>query len=69
MTKGGLRASGVGLLISLTGTLLLFAHTTDKYHSAIQDIGSIAVAYLGLILFGISVSVTGVAVLLWAERE
>jgi hypothetical protein len=61
MAKIGLSVNAVGLLISITGTVLLFQHTTNKYHSAIQDIGSIAVAYLGLILLGISVSVTGVA--------
>jgi hypothetical protein len=43
--------------------LLLFLHTTSKYHSAIQDIGSIAVAYLGLVLLGVCISVTGVALL------
>jgi len=56
--------NAVGLLISITGTLLLFLHTTNQYHAAIQDIGSIAVGYLGLILLGVSVSVTGVALLL-----
>jgi len=64
MEKVGLSVNAVGLLISVTGTVLLFQHTTNKYHSAIQDIGSIAVAYLGLILLGVSVSVTGVALLL-----
>lgn len=69
MTKVGLSTSVVGLLISIAGTVLLFAHTTDEYHSAIQDIGSIAVAYLGLILLGATVSITGVAVLLSANAE
>ena len=64
MRKAGLSVSTVGLVISVVGTLLLFQHTTSEYHSAIQDIGSIAVAYLGVILLGLSVSVTGVAVLL-----
>lgn len=64
MTKLGLWANAVGLLISIAGTLLLFTHVTNKYHSAIQDIGSIAVGYLGLILLGVSVSITGVALLL-----
>ena len=64
MAKRGLWTSAGGLLVSAVGTLLLFLHTTSRYHSAIQDIGSIAVAYLGLVLLGVSVSVTGVAVAL-----
>ena len=64
MAKIGLWTNAAGLLISLVGTLLLFLHTTSQYHSAIQDIDSIALGYLGLILFGVSVSVTGVALLL-----
>ncbi|WP_311174150.1 hypothetical protein [Halobellus ordinarius] len=64
MPKAGLWANAVGLLISIVGTLLLFSHTTNQYHSAIQDLGSIAIAYLGLILLGISVSLTGLALLL-----
>ena len=64
MAKVGLWTSTVGLGISIAGTLLLFLHTTNKYHSSIQDIGSMAVGYVGLILLGISVSVTGVALLL-----
>lgn len=64
MGRVGLSVSAVGLVLSVVGTLLLFQHTTSEYHSAIQDIGSIAVAYLGVILLGLSVSVTGVAVLL-----
>lgn len=64
MAKLGMWTNVVGLLVSTVGTLLLFLHTTNKYHSAIQDIGSIAVGYLGLILLGISVSATGVALLL-----
>ena len=69
MAKAGLSVNAVGLLISITGTVLLFQHTTNKYHSAIQDIGSIAVAYLGLILLGVSVSVTGVALLLRTNAD
>jgi len=64
MARVGLSVNAVGLLISITGTVLLFQHTTNKYHSAVRDIGSIAVAYLGVILLEISVSVTGVALLL-----
>lgn len=64
MPKVGLSVNVVGLLVSTAGTLLLFLHTTNEYHSAIQDIGSIAVAYLGLILLGVPISVTGVALLL-----
>ena len=64
MRSVGLSVSAVGLVISVVGTLLLLQHTTSEYHSAIQDIGSIAVAYLGVILLGLCVSVTGVAVLL-----
>lgn len=64
MANLGLSVNAVGLLVSIVGTLLLYSHTTDEYHSAIQDIGSIAFAYLGLILLGVSISVTGVALLL-----
>jgi hypothetical protein len=69
MGKVGLLVNAVGLLISITGTVLLFQHTTNKYHAAIQDIGSIAIAYLGLILLGVSVSVTGVALLLRTSAD
>ena len=69
MARVGLSVNAVGLLISVTGTVLLVQHTTNKYHSAIQDIGSIAVAYLGVILLGVSVSVTGVALLLWTNAD
>ncbi|MDB2223170.1 hypothetical protein PN419_04970 [Halorubrum ezzemoulense] len=64
MAKLGLVVNAVGLLLSAVGTLLLYAHVTDEYHSHIQDIGSIAVGYLGVILFGMSVSLTGIALLL-----
>lgn len=64
MVKLGLWTNGVGLLISIAGALLLYFHVSNRYHSSIQDIGSIAVAYLGLIILGVSVSVTGVALLL-----
>lgn len=64
MAKVGLSTSVAGLLISIAGTVLLLLHTTNQYHSSIQDLGSIAVGYVGLILLGISVSVTGVALLL-----
>ncbi len=69
MRKIGLLVSIIGLLISVTGTVVLYQHTTNRYHSAIVDIGSIAVAYLGLILLGISVSVTGIALLLWTNTN
>ena len=69
MEKVGLSVNAVGLLISITGSVLLFLHTTNKYHSAIQDIGSIAVAYLGLILLGVSVSVTGVALIVRTNSD
>lgn len=64
MAKPGLKVNAVGLPLSAVGTLLLYAHVTDEYHSHIRDIGSIAVGYLGVILFGISVSLTGLALLL-----
>jgi hypothetical protein len=67
MAKVGVWTSAVGLLISFAGTLLLFLHVTNKYHSAIQDIGSIAIGYLGLIVLGVSVSVTGLVLLLRTE--
>jgi len=69
MAKIGLWINAVGLLISITGVLLLFLHTTNQYHSSIQDIGSIAVGYLGFILLGISVSLTGVALVLRGTNE
>jgi hypothetical protein len=69
MAQAGLVAAVVGLLVSTAGTVLLFLHTTNEYHAAIQDIGSIAVAYLGLVLLGISVSVTGVALLLRTQSS
>jgi hypothetical protein len=64
MARVGLSFTATGLLVSIVGTLLLFVHTTNEYHSSIQDIGSIAVAYLGLVILGVSISVTGVGVLL-----
>jgi hypothetical protein len=64
MPKVGLWTNAVGVSLSVAGTLLLFTHVTNKYHSAIQDLGSIAVGYLGIILLGVSVSITGVALLL-----
>ena len=69
MPTVGLSVSVVGLLVSIAGSLLLFLHTTNRYHSAIQDIESIAVAYLGLIILGMSVSVTGVALLVRTNHE
>ena len=69
MVKIGLWTTGAGLLISVLGSLLLFSHVTNEYHSAIQDMGSIAVGYIGLILVGVSVSLTGVALLLSAQIE
>lgn len=64
MGRLGLWMNAMGLSISAIGTLLLFMHVTNEYHSSIQDIGSIAIGYLGLILLGVSVSITGVALLL-----
>jgi hypothetical protein len=69
MRTVGLFTNAVGLLISIAGTLLLFLHTTNKYHAAIQDMESVAVAYLGLVLLGVSVSVTGVALLVSADSD
>lgn len=63
MARSGLVVNAVGLLVSVAGTLLLFAHVTNRYNAAIQDMGSIAVGYLGLIVLGVSISVTGVALL------
>ena len=63
MAKGGVLTSVGGLLVSAAGTVLLFLHATSEYHSAIQDMETIAVAYLGLVLLGVSMSVTGVALL------
>jgi hypothetical protein len=69
MRKAGLLVSGVGLLISIVGTVVLYSHTTNRYHSAIVDIGSVAFAYLGIILLGISVSATGIAILLYINAD
>jgi hypothetical protein len=69
MAKLGSITSAAGLLVSIAGTLLLFLHVTNKYNSAIQDMESIAVGYLGLILLGLSASVTGVALLLREQVE
>jgi len=69
MARVGLSVNILGLLISIIGTVLLFQHTTNKFNSAIQDMGSIAVAYLGLILLGIAVSVTGVALLIRTDVD
>jgi hypothetical protein len=67
MVELGLWTNAAGLLISSAGTVLLLMHTTNQYHSAIHDIGSIAVGYVGLILLGVSVSLTGVALILSAN--
>lgn len=69
MRKAGLLVNGVGLLISIIGTVVLYTHTTNRYHSAIVDIGSVAFAYLGIILLGISVSATGIAILLYINAD
>jgi Ni,Fe-hydrogenase I cytochrome b subunit len=69
MAKPGLLTSAGGLLVSAVGTLLLFLHATSKYHAAIQDMGTIAVAYLGVVLLGVSMSVTGVALLSAEEGD
>lgn len=61
MPDRGPAVSAVGVATSALGTLLLFAHATNKYHAAIQDMDTIAVAYLGLIGLGATVSVAGVA--------
>lgn len=69
VTKLGLWVNAVGLSMSIVGTLLLFLHVTNRYHSAIQDMNSIALGYLGLILLGVCVAVTGVGVLLSGDSE
>ena len=69
MAKPGVTVSAVGLLVSVASTLLLFAHVTNQYHSHIQDMGSIAVGYLGAILCGLTLSVTGVALLLRRDAD
>jgi hypothetical protein len=48
---------------------VLYAHVTDRNHSQTADIGSVAVGYLGAILFGVSVSLSGTALLLWEPRD
>lgn len=67
MRKVGLWVNVIGVTISFIGTVQLLLHVTSKYHSAIQDIGSIAVGYLGIILFGVSISVTGGALVVGAK--
>ncbi|WP_424015824.1 hypothetical protein ACOZ35_07845 [Halorubrum xinjiangense] len=69
MKRLGLSVSVAGLALSVASTLLLLTHVTDQYHSHIQDIGSIAVGYLGAIVCGLSLSVTGVALLLWGRGD
>jgi len=69
MARVGIWTGVTGLAISGLGTLLLFAHVTSEYHAAIQDMDSIAVGYLGLILFGVCVSVTGLTVKLRAAGD
>jgi len=69
MAKIGFWVNGAGLVISITATLLLFMHVTNKWNSNIQDMGSIAIGYLGLILLGIAVSVTGIGLLLVTELD
>ena len=69
MAETGLTVSALGLATSALGTLLLFAHVTSRYNAAIQDIESIAVGYLGLIVFGATISITGVALLVSARGE
>jgi hypothetical protein len=69
MVNTGILTSAVGVLISTIGTLLLFLHVTNQYHAAIQDMGSIAVGYLGLIVLGVSVSLTGIALLLRTDVD
>jgi len=63
MARFGHWTSGAGLLTSIAGTVLLFTLVKDEYHSSIQGIGSIALGYLGLIILGVCISVTGVALL------
>jgi len=69
MANLGLWTNLAGVSISVVGTLLLFTHVTNEYHAAIGDIGSIAVGYLGLILLGVSVSITGVALLVYETAD
>jgi hypothetical protein len=69
MVNTGILTSVVGLLISTIGTLLLFLHVTSLSNEAIQDMGSIAVGYLGIIILGVSVSLTGIALLLKTDVD
>lgn len=69
MRKAGLWVSLSGVGLSFIGTLLLLLHVTSKYHAAIQDMGSIAVGYLGLSLLGIAVSISGCALVLSRSVE
>ena len=61
MSKSGLLTSLCGLLLSALGTVLLLLHVTSRYYAAIQDMRSIAVGYLGIIILGVTVSLTGIA--------
>ena len=69
MKRLGPAVNAVGLLISAVGTIVRYAHVTDRYHSQTADIGSVAVGYLGAILFGVSVSLSGIALSLWEPRD
>lgn len=69
MRKAGLFVTLSGGALSTLGTLFLLLHVTSKYHAAIQDIDSIAVGYLGIILLGIAVSISGIALILSKAHE
>ncbi len=58
----GLAVNVSGFLVSAIGILLLFSHVTTEYNSHIQDVGSIALGYLGLILLGVVISITGIGI-------
>ena len=69
MAETGVVVSALGVATSGIAVLLLFAHVTNRYHAHVTDMGSIAVGYLGLIGFGTSLSVLGVALLVSARKE
>lgn len=69
MSNSGRLTSVGGLSISVLGTILLLSHVTNTYHTTIQDMGSIAVGYLGVIILGVSVSLTGITLQLHANRS
>lgn len=69
MRKLGLSVNIVGLIVSTIGVVLLFTHVTSEFNRHIQDLGSIALGYLGLIFLGIAICLTGIAFILTMTQQ